>query len=226
MFTPYDWQEAMGHRAQFVESKLALGTPVVALSIKPGILLFTFRRQARKLFEIYDRLALGAIGLQSDVEAIRLAAVDFAHQVGYAHSEEDVTLHRVMAAISVPVKQAFANFTSAPFVAQSLFAEVCENPESDCFAVLEYDGDFRTCDRLSVAAADNEVKRNLQKKIGGLKSFDMDVKEATKALEEIWKEVIPATIGDTDGVGEPSLEIALMERKPKGESRFKFVTNE
>ncbi|HRK23019.1 MAG TPA: hypothetical protein PLX06_14470, partial [Fimbriimonadaceae bacterium] len=83
MISPYDWQEGIGHRGQYVESRLAGGSPVLAVSIEEGIVLLTFRKQARKLFEIYDELAMGALGQQSDVEAMRQAAVDFAHQEGF-----------------------------------------------------------------------------------------------------------------------------------------------
>ncbi len=64
MNTPFDWQEAVGHRASYIESRLALGTPVLAVSIDAGIVLFTYKRQARKLFEIYDHLAMAGIGQQ------------------------------------------------------------------------------------------------------------------------------------------------------------------
>jgi hypothetical protein len=62
VFTPYDWQEGIGNRAQYIEGKLAQGVPVLAVSLEEGILLFTFRRQARKIYEIYDRLLLRALG--------------------------------------------------------------------------------------------------------------------------------------------------------------------
>ena len=115
--TPYDWQEGMSHRAQYVESRLATGVPVIAVSLDPGILAVTYRRQSRKIYEIYDRLMFAGLGLQSDVEAMRVAAIDFSHQEGYQRSEQDVTIQRVVAAVSDPVKQAFANFGSPPVVA-------------------------------------------------------------------------------------------------------------
>jgi proteasome alpha subunit len=86
MITPYDWQEGIGNRAQYIEGKLAAGAPVVALAVADGILLVTYKRQTRKLFEVYDRLTFAAIGQQSDVEAIRIAAVDFASREGYQRS--------------------------------------------------------------------------------------------------------------------------------------------
>jgi proteasome alpha subunit len=86
MYTPYDWQEGIGHRAQYIEAKLAQGAPVIGVSLDAGILFFTFRRQGRKLFEIYDRLIFGALGQQSDVESVRLAALEFCSREGFNRS--------------------------------------------------------------------------------------------------------------------------------------------
>ena len=124
MYTPYDWQEGIGNRAQYIEGKLAAGSPVLAVSLPEGILVYTFRRQARKIFEIYDRLIFAAVGQQSDVESIRGSALDFASREGYNRSEEDVTIQRVATGISVPIKKAFGDFGTAPLVVRCLFAEV------------------------------------------------------------------------------------------------------
>src|SRR6476661_1608987 len=113
MLTPYDWQEGIGNRAQYIEGKLAQGSPVLALSRPEGILFFTYRRQTRKIYEIYDRLILAGIGQQSDVDAIRNAALEFASREGFQRSEEDVTIQRVVNALSAPLKRAFGDFGSA-----------------------------------------------------------------------------------------------------------------
>src|SRR2546423_11440604 len=123
MLTPYDWQEGIGHRAQYVENKLEQGSPVLALSIKEGILLVTYRRNARKIFEIYDRLAFAAVGQQSDIESLRVAAVDFAHQEGFNRSEQDVTIQRVVTALSGAGEKTFCEFSNSPVVVGARFAE-------------------------------------------------------------------------------------------------------
>ena len=91
MFTPYDWQEGIGNRASYIEGKLSQGAPVLAVSLDAGILVLTYRRMSRKVYELYDRLVFGAIGQQSDIEALRTAALEFAHSEGYNRSEQDVT---------------------------------------------------------------------------------------------------------------------------------------
>lgn len=223
MYTPYDWQEAIGHRAQFVESKLALGLPVLAASFEEGILVLTYRRQARKLFEIYDKLVLGAVGQQSDIEAVRLAAIEFCHREGYAHSEDDVTLHRVLGAISGPIKRAFADFSSAPIVAQCLLAEVCSRPENDRYAVLEFDGDYQTSKAHAFVATDPNLSDALGRRMSELKTKSVKTANGFKMLDDIWQGALADTVSRMEGYQrEDGLvpELALLKRNPRGESRY------
>jgi proteasome alpha subunit len=227
MYTPYDWQEAIGHRAQFVEAKLALGTPVVAASFEAGILMLTYRRQARKIFEVYDQLIMGAIGQQSDIEAVRLAAIDFSHREGYSHSEEDVTLHRLLGAISIPVKRAFSDFSSSPIVAECLFAEVSETPEQDQYAILEYDGDYRTTKKHAFVAMNPNLADALSKRLEGLKTKGVGIAKGFQLLDNIWKETLQDTASKSaEFEMEPDLnpEMAILERRPHGESRYRHFT--
>ena len=54
MMNPYDWQEAMSNRVAYISGRLENGAPVLAISLNVGILIFTYRRQSQKIFEIYD----------------------------------------------------------------------------------------------------------------------------------------------------------------------------
>lgn len=228
MYTPYDWQEAIGHRAQFIEGKLALGTPVIAASCDAGVLMFTLRRQSRKIFEVYDRLIMGAIGQQSDVEAVRLAAIDFCHREGYAHSEEDVTLHRLMNAISAPIKRAFADFASAPIVASSLFCEVGATPADDQFAVMDYDGDYRTTKSSAFVAADPNLSDSLAKKLAALDLDGKTPEEGLSLLQGIWESAQKETASRIEGY-EPEEglrpEGAVLLRSPIGETRYRHLSD-
>ncbi|HEX4201032.1 MAG TPA: hypothetical protein VHY59_05905, partial [Chthoniobacterales bacterium] len=59
---PYRWVEAISNRREYIENELAPGSPTIGISFSDGILLLTFGRDRRKIFEIYDRIALGGIG--------------------------------------------------------------------------------------------------------------------------------------------------------------------
>lgn len=213
MVTPFDWQEGIGHRAGYVENKLAQGAPVLAISLPAGVLLYTGRRQRPKIHELYDRIAFSAIGQQSDIEAMRVAAVDFCHQEGYRRSEDDVSVQRVVAALSVPLKRAFADFSLAPVVARSLFAEVGDAPGADRFYVLDFDGDYAVhTDRAFVAAdrAASVLEPGLQAITGA------DVEDARKALAALWRSAAEET-GDDDEFADESV---LLVRDGGRISRF------
>lgn len=219
MLTPYDWQEGIGHRAQYVENKLEQGSPVLALSIDEGILILTYRRNARKIFEIYDRLAFAAVGQQSDIESLRVAAVDFAHQEGFNRSEQDVTIQRVVTALSGPVKKAFADFSSAPFVVRALFAEVGASRDQDTYMVLDFDGDFSTRKRSAFVATTVLSAQELEGKLGDLGGEALNLKKATKALKDLWAGIER----DEEEAKELTPEIVLLDRSNARENRFRVI---
>ena len=59
---PYRWVEAVGNRRHYLDDQLKEGTPVVGVTYEHGILLMTMSKGTPKLYEIYDRLALGGDG--------------------------------------------------------------------------------------------------------------------------------------------------------------------
>ena len=136
---PYRWVEAIANRREYIETQLGSGSPIVALSYAGGILLLTVGRQ--KLFEIYDRIALGAIGHPGDIERLRMAAIELASTEGFTRSAADVSLRRLAYySLSPVMKNAFEQIYGAPFLARLLFVEIGSSPEEDLFLGLEYDG--------------------------------------------------------------------------------------
>src|SRR5437667_3215160 len=136
---PYRWVEAIATRRDDIEMQLATGSPVVALGYDEGILLLTVGQQ--KLFEIYNRIALGAIGHPGDIERLRMAAIELASTEGFTRSSADVSLRRLAHySLSPVMKIAFEQIYGPPYLARLLFAEVGAKPEDDLFLRLEYDG--------------------------------------------------------------------------------------
>lgn len=220
MLTPYDWQEGIGNRASYVEAKLAQGSPVLAVSLPEGILIFTFRRNSRKVFELYDLIAFSGIGQQSDLEALRTAAVDFAHQEGFNRSVEDVTIQRVVVALSQPVKRAFGDFSVSPLVARCLFAEVGTTPEEDRYYVLDYDGDYRLLKGHAAVAGDDQVGQKIQEGLAKFKATDP--RKAVAELETVWRNAFE---GDEEPPDTSDLiqEAVLLSRSVARENRFTWL---
>jgi proteasome alpha subunit len=136
---PYRWVEAIATRRDYIETQLSSGSPIIALTYADGILLFTVGQQ--KLFEIYDRIALGAIGHPGDIERLRMAAIELASTEGFARSAADVSLRRLAYySLSPVMKNAFEQIYGAPFLARLLFAEIGSTPAEDLILRVEYDG--------------------------------------------------------------------------------------
>src|SRR6201994_3471025 len=138
---PYRWVEAIANRREYIENELATGSPTVGLSFPDGILFLTFGRERRKIFEVYDRIAMGAIGHPGDIERLRMTAIELAGTEGFTRSAADVSLRRMATySFSPALKQAFEQVYGAPYLARLLFAEVGATPVDDLFVALDYDG--------------------------------------------------------------------------------------
>ena len=142
---PYRWVEAIANRAEYIETQLAAGSPIAAVGYRDGILFLTLGRGRQKIFEIYDRIAMGAIGHPGDIERLRMAAIELASAEGFTRSAGDVSLRRLAHySLSPVLKTAFEQVYGAPYLARMLFAEIGAKQEADLFLRLEYDGAIAT----------------------------------------------------------------------------------
>lgn len=140
---PYRWVEAIANRREYVEAQLAPGNPIAALGYRDGILFLTVAQTRQKIFEIYDRIVMGAIGHPGDIERLRVAAIELASTEGFTRSATDVSLRRLVHySLSPVMKSAFEQVYGPPYLARMLFAEVGERPEEDLFLRVEYDGEI------------------------------------------------------------------------------------
>src|SRR6516164_10259715 len=138
---PYRWVEAIANRREYIEGQLSPGSPIAALGYREGILFVTLGQMRQKLFEIYDRIAMGAIGHPGDIERLRMAAIELASTEGFTRSAADVSLRRLAYySLSPVMKNAFEQIYGAPFLARLLFVEIGAAPADDLFLEVEYDG--------------------------------------------------------------------------------------
>jgi len=139
---PYRWVEAIANRREYVETQLAQGSPIAAVGYRDGILFLTIGRRSRqKIFEIYDRIAMGAIGHPGDIERLRLAAIELASTEGFTRSAADVSLRRLAHySLSPVMKSAFEQVYGPPYLARLLFAEIGSSAKEDLFLRIDYDG--------------------------------------------------------------------------------------
>jgi len=245
-YTPYDWQQTLRQKAEYVEDRLRGGSPVVGLSCKEGVLLLTTRRTQQKIFEIYDRLAFSGLGNPSDLEAVRQLAVDFAHAEGYQRSEQDVSIQRVVGfAISPVLKRSFADPLRTPLVLRGIFAQVGARPEDDLFFIINYDGEF-VLQRHGAAVAgtdfaQEQMERLLERRRSKASSLKLDsaIEKALhawsagrwaiqnpkeQAEETPSPEELEAVLAEE--LREGSVEAAVLEREPGRERRLKILEEE
>lgn len=142
---PYRWVEAIANRREYIETQLASGNPIAAVGYGDGILFLTLGATRQKVFEIYDRIAMGAIGHPGDIERLRMAAIELASTEGFTRSAADVSLRRLAHySLSPALKNAFEQVYGAPYLARMLFAEVGTQPDEDLFLRIDYDGTIAT----------------------------------------------------------------------------------
>ena len=159
---PYRWVEAVGNRRQYLDEQFKQGSPVVALTYDGGILLTTVSKGTPKLYEIYDRLALGGMGHPTDLEKLRFSLLEMAHVEGFNRSPSDVTGSRLVKyGIAPVIKQAFEEVYKAPFIVRILVAELGQKPEKDALLTINYDGTFEETTGRAVLAATPAVQAKM-----------------------------------------------------------------
>jgi proteasome alpha subunit len=212
--TPYDWQESISRRAEYAESRLTGGLPAAAVSLPNGVLIAALKRQSQKVFEIYDHLAMSALGAQADVEALRVAAIEFCHREGYQRSSDDVTLKRLINGVSESVRRSFSDLRSTPLVAKALFAEIGSDPGHDRFYVLDYDGDFSESRGFASLVGKAEVQKDLDEALrqGAWPDHDSAMGPVEAALRKAAPE------------GEFVFEAALLSRRAWSDRRLHWLT--
>ena len=170
---PYRWVEAIANRREYIETQLASGSPIAAVGYRDGILFLTVGAARQKVFEIYDRIAMGAIGHPGDIERLRLAAIELASTEGFTRSAADVSLRRLAHySLSPAMKSAFEQVYGAPYLARMLFAEVGSSAEEDLFLRVDYDGSIATNGAtFAEARQDFAVISGTRESAGAMESF-------------------------------------------------------
>jgi proteasome alpha subunit len=183
---PYRWVEAVGNRRHYLDEQFQQGSPVVGLSYQDGLLLLTVSRGTPKLYEIYDRIALGGMGHPADLEKLRFNLLEMAHVEGFNRSPSDVTGSRLVKYGLAPViKQAFEEVYKAPFIVKILLAELGTKVERDGFVTIHYDGTFEETRGCAAIAATPAIQAGM---MAALRKVDgrLSLAEAVTAALNAW----------------------------------------
>jgi proteasome alpha subunit len=247
---PYRWVEAVANRREYIETQLASGSPIAAVSFRDGILFVTRGGSRQKLFEIYDRIAMGGIGHPGDIERLRMAAIELASTEGFTRSAADVSLRRLaFYSLSPVLKAAFEQVYGAPYLARMLFAEIGETAAADLFLRVDYDGAIATNGgMLGDARREFGVVSGTGASAALMESFLEKVHDPTATLQKAFRAASNAwTVGSMalgeDGIRElpdedalvayrrehhakGGVEAALLERTSSSAIRYRTLTTD
>ena len=181
---PYRWMEAVSTRHNYVQEKLKMGQPVISVPYNEGLLIFGFAPQPGKIYEVYDRIALGGLGHPADVEKLRMNLLDMAHLEGFNRSAKDVTSARLLQfGIAPALKQNFEEIQRAPYIVRMLLVELNEQGRPNFFR-MNYDGHWETFKNGTAIAGNEKVmdwlQREIQKKPFATYSLDQAMQEGIK----------------------------------------------
>lgn len=225
---PYRWLEAIGQRREYVESRLAGGTPVLAASLDAGILLLGVGTGQSKVFEVFDRHAMAGLGHPADLERLRQAIIDAAHLEAFTRAPEDVSLRRLVSFGLAPLlKTSFEQLFSPPILARALLAELGPNRSDDTLARVDFDGSFHlqksgtivvAAPARATAAAERMLEERLNPKLPPA--------DAAQILYAAWQSLSlgesPASASDSATALPPPriVELALLQRSHPRPARF------
>lgn len=248
---PYKWVEAVGNRRQYLDEQFKQGSPVVAVAYEGGIVLITVSKGTPKLYEIYDRLALGGMGHPADLEKLRFSLLEMAHVEGFNRSPSDVTGSRMVKyGIAPVIKQAFEEIFKAPFIVKILLAELGQKSGNETFLTINYDGTFEENTRYAVLAATKAVEQNMMTALRR-ESERLSLGQAVDAALRAWAlgdrlqrraseaddrreetPAVPPSSADVpalythvrETVAEKSIECAVLDRTQSGSSKYRALT--
>lgn len=238
MDEPFRWMEAIATRHSYVQDKIKKGQPVLGVPYNEGALLLGFAPQPGKIFEIYDRIAMGALGHPADVEKLRMILLDIAHLEGFNRSEQDVTLARMLQfGIAPGMKQNFEEVQRAPYLVQLLLAELDFN-DKPLFFRMSYDGHWEMFKKGVVIAGEPDLTDWMQNKIEEtpFASYPLDKalvetcklweagKKYLKEKEEEDKVEGPAEL--KEAFDKWNLEAAIISPSTKRKSLYRKATDE
>jgi proteasome alpha subunit len=247
---PYRWVEAIANRREYVETQLAQGSPIAAVGYREGILFLTIGRRSRqKIYEIYDRIAMGAIGHPGDIERLRLAAIELASTEGFTRSAADVSLRRLAHySLSPVMKSAFEQVYGPPYLARLLFAEIGSSPKEDLFLRVDYDGSIaadgptgQPRQRFAALSGTNPSAELMEKFLQQNHVTDAELPNVITVAADAWS-VGRMALGETaikelperdairkyrdDQVANSSIEAAVLERDRKSAIRYRILPEE
>ncbi len=244
---PYRWAEAVSNRREYVEDQLRGGSPVVGIAYKDGALLLTLSQRQQKVFEIYDQIAMAAIGHPTDIEKLRHVALDMASVIGFNYSDSDVTLQQIVHfGLGPTVKTAFDEIIRSPFIVRVLLVELDGSGGDAVFYTVDYDGVFNKSEGSGALAGMLEADRLMGRRLSGVDTHRLSLKKALEEALQAWatgrwagnldeipqeKSELEKAVGEADlddllrkELEDLEVEAAILQRSRSGKCKYRVLS--
>lgn len=246
---PYRWAEGVANRRDYIEDQIRTGSPVVGVGYEDGILLLTLSRSQQKLYEVYDRIGLGAVGHSTDIEKLRQAAIDMAHSIGFNYSEDDVTLRQIVYfGLGPAIKAGFDDVVRSPFLARVLLAELDGEEGAQTFYVVDYDGAFFKYEDFGALGGTPDADRLMEQRLEVVDVTTLSLTDALSKALEAWAigrwignlEEIPTEDAELDDLvadvdiadvlkrelKDLDVEAVVLQRSLSGKPKYRLLTDD
>jgi proteasome alpha subunit len=134
-------EQLVRDRSEYARKGISRGRSNVVLTYDGGIAFVAENpsKALHKISEIYDRIALAAVGRYNEFESLRVAGVRLADMRGYAYDRRDVTGRALANAYAQTLGSIFIE-AQKPYEVEIVVAEVGLTPDDDQIYRLTYDG--------------------------------------------------------------------------------------
>jgi proteasome alpha subunit len=202
-------EQVMKDRADYARKGIARGRSLVGMSYDQGIVIVAenLSRTLHKVSEIYDRIAFAGVGKYNEFDQLRIAGVRAADTRGYNYSREDVDARSLANSYAQMLGQVFTH-EMKPLEVEILVAEVgwSDSADDDRLFHLLYDGTVVDEQGFTVLGGDAEaIVTRLKEKYAAGMTLSTAIKAAASAIA-----------GPDRALGEPELEVAVLERGRSG----------
>ena len=236
---PYRWLEAIGNRREYIREQLKGATPGFAVQVPEGILLLGVGIGQSKVFELFDRHGMVALGHPADIERIRQAAIDAAHMEAFTRAPEDVSLRRLVGfGLGPQLKAAFEQIFNSPFLVELLLVELHGLAGEDVLIRLRHDGTFeKVKGPVAVAVVEPELERSAATWIEAQLQSGITIKSAVETCLQTWwclaqgkslTDQVPDEKERRNGwretLGDRDVEMALLSRVSNRLARYEPLT--
>jgi proteasome alpha subunit len=204
-------------KADFARKGIARGRPLVVLEYADGIAFVADNPSTHlhKIGELYDRIALAAVGRVSEFENLRVAGVRLADIRGYSYGREDVTSRSIATFYSQTLGQIFMQ-EPKPYEVELCVAEVGLDGAANALYHVVFDGTY--VDRkgfLAMGGQSDELTVELEKDYDEGMDLDAALRLALRALRQ----------AGPQGEQGSRLEVAVLERN-RGRRAFRRLPEE